>query len=350
MNRFNKVSDEDKKKIEQIINVALNILTLTRNKLLINMRFLDMALSELDLEPEPISTIATNGKTIFFNPLYVIHQYVSNGKDENGSLTRDFLHILMHCIFKHNSGSVIINRRIWNLSCDIAVEASIDNLIFDFLETEKGFEKQQIINKLKGQINPKTKKKLSFLTAEKLYRFFIDSEPKEKDLEALERLFKADDHFLWYRTDSNDFGGEGFVLNRDENGKIISISSDGIKYREKKFSSYTEFITDLEERWAYISERMKVDMDTISKTIGDTAGNLFQNLCEVTREKYDYTSFLKKFAVMGETMKLNHDEFDYIYYTYGMKLYKKMPLIEPLEYKEVKQIKEFAIIIDTSGS
>ena len=53
---------------------------------------------------------------------------------------------------------------------------------------------------------------------------------------------------------------------------------------------------------------------------------------------------------MGEAMKLNNDEFDYIFYTYGMKLYEKMPLIEPLEYKDVKRIKEFVIAIDTSGS
>jgi predicted metal-dependent peptidase len=53
---------------------------------------------------------------------------------------------------------------------------------------------------------------------------------------------------------------------------------------------------------------------------------------------------------MHEAMKINDDEFDYIFYTYGLKLYEKMPLIEPLEYKEIKQVKDFAIIIDTSGS
>lgn len=53
---------------------------------------------------------------------------------------------------------------------------------------------------------------------------------------------------------------------------------------------------------------------------------------------------------MGETMKINNDEFDYIFYTYGLQLYEKMPLIEPLEYKEIKAIKEFVIAIDTSGS
>ncbi len=75
-----------------------------------------------------------------------------------------------------------------------------------------------------------------------------------------------------------------------------------------------------------------------------------QNLREVNRKRYDYTAFLKKFAVRGEAMKINDDEFDYIFYTYGLQLYENMPLIEPLEYKEVKRIREFVVAIDTSGS
>ena len=96
--------------------------------------------------------------------------------------------------------------------------------------------------------------------------------------------------------------------------------------------------------------RLQTDMETFSKQQGDRAGGLLQNLKEVNREKYDYTAFLKKFAVTGEAMKINDDEFDYIYYTYGLQLYKKVPLIEPLEYKDVKRIREFVIAIDTSGS
>lgn len=95
---------------------------------------------------------------------------------------------------------------------------------------------------------------------------------------------------------------------------------------------------------------MQVDLETCSKGQGDGFGSMMQNLKAVNRGKYDYTAFLKKFAVMGETMKINDDEFDYVFYTYGLQLYEKMPLIEPLEYKEVKRIKEFVIAIDTSGS
>ena len=70
----------------------------------------------------------------------------------------------------------------------------------------------------------------------------------------------------------------------------------------------------------------------------------------MNREKYDYSKFLQQFAVMNEAMKINDEEFDYIYYTYGLELYENLPLIEPLEYQEIRQIREFVIAIDTSGS
>lgn len=104
------------------------------------------------------------------------------------------------------------------------------------------------------------------------------------------------------------------------------------------------------EHWKKISERMQVDLQTFSKQRGTDSGALTQGLKQLNRERYDYTEFLKQFAVINEVMKLNPDEFDYIFYTYGMSLYKNMPLIEPLEYKDEPVVKEFVIAIDTSGS
>ena len=65
---------------------------------------------------------------------------------------------------------------------------------------------------------------------------------------------------------------------------------------------------------------------------------------------YDYSEFLRKFAAINETVKVSDDEFDYIYYNYGLQHYHKMPLIEPLEYREDNRIRDFVIAIDTSGS
>ena len=53
---------------------------------------------------------------------------------------------------------------------------------------------------------------------------------------------------------------------------------------------------------------------------------------------------------MSEEIKVNPDEFDYIYYTYGLNSYGNMPLIEPLEYTVEKRIRDFVIAVDTSAS
>ena len=75
-----------------------------------------------------------------------------------------------------------------------------------------------------------------------------------------------------------------------------------------------------------------------------------QNLEEATKEEYNYDDFLRRFSVSGEDMQINDDEFDYVYYTYGLNLYGNLPLVEPLEYKDVNKIKEFVVVLDTSAS
>lgn len=44
------------------------------------------------------------------------------------------------------------------------------------------------------------------------------------------------------------------------------------------------------------------------------------------------------------------DEYDLNYYTYGLRLYRNMPLIEPMETKENLRIEELVIVVDTSYS
>lgn len=70
----------------------------------------------------------------------------------------------------------------------------------------------------------------------------------------------------------------------------------------------------------------------------------------VTFEECDYTDFLRRFGAQNEVLQLSEDEFDLIYYTYGLRTYGNVPLVEPLEYRDDKRIREFVIAIDTSGS
>ena len=325
---------EEFAKIEKL---SAEVLRLSRNTLLINLRFMDAALAELEQIPSILMRgIATDGRHLIYNPMDVLKAYAG----ERYVINRDYLHVLLHCLYRHNFVNELLDEAVWDLACDITVENIINELSISSLDEKRAPQQVRVISELKSN--------LKILTAEKIYRYYLDKRVSPVEIERIRAQFFADDHTLWYQKD----GGQS--ANDDQDGDSSSEEnplngsggeSDNSQVREKNEDRKSQ-----EERWKEISERMQQDLETFSKERGDSAGSLMQNLGEVNREKYDYTAFLKKFAVMGEAMKINDDEFDYVFYTYGLKLYKKMPLIEPLEYKDVKRIREFAIVIDTSGS
>ena len=104
------------------------------------------------------------------------------------------------------------------------------------------------------------------------------------------------------------------------------------------------------EEWEDIAKQVEIDLAAHADQWGKEAGKLSTALQIANRKKYDYAAFLRKFCVMAEDMKVNDDEFDYIYYTYGLDVFGNMPLVEPLEYMECERVREFVIAIDTSGS
>lgn len=319
----------EQEKLKKLNKLALDVLHLSRNTLLVNLRFLDMALSRFEYVSYIESTYFTNGEFLIYNPQHVLKSY----KTEKDAPVRDYLHIVMHCVFRHMFMNPALNRPLWDLACDIAVENVINELYLKSVDTNRAKYQQAEINKIKS--------KVKILTAEKIYSYLID-ELTELQAAELRGYFYADNHEIWYMTDIEIEERFGIETAAGQNG---NGNGDGNADGEGQ-----TYHIALNEMWRDISERMQTDLETFSKLQGDKAGGLVQNLKAVNREKYDYTAFLRKFAVLGEAMKINDDEFDYIFYTYGLKLYDKMPLIEPLEYKEVKRIKEFVIAIDTSGS
>ena len=102
--------------------------------------------------------------------------------------------------------------------------------------------------------------------------------------------------------------------------------------------------------WRDVASALAVNLQTYAKARGETLGGLVDELAQTSHEPVDYSEFLRQFAIPGEVMRLSDDEFDYVYYTYGIDLYGNVPLIEPLEYREEKRVREFVIAIDTSGS
>ncbi len=315
---------------DKIDRLSKELLKLSHDSIAVEMRFLGRALNRLVCRSYE-GTLATDGRSLFYDKTYLLKKY----KDTGEAPTRDYLHILLHCVFRHMFVGPGIRKDVWNLACDIAVESAISAFGPDTAKSarEPG---QQAASKL---IRISTE----HLTAEKIYRYLLAINISDREVRELGALFGADDHTMWYSRGAalKAYGITGAEQSSD------SISADGAAHFSLIYGEAPEAV---EEEWKKISVQIKSDLENFSKKYGKKASNLVNGIDEVNRERYDYADFLKKFAVMGEVMKVNDNEFDNVFYTYGLSLYGNMPLIEPLEYKEEKRVREFVIAIDTSGS
>ena len=227
---------------------------------------------------------------------------------EPNAVNRDMMHALLHCVFRHWFVGQDIDRARWDAACDAAVECAISDLHSPVLQSQREVNQLMTLEMLRREVGT--------MTAERIYRWLGEQDYDEDDLYRLRRELKADEHGLWY-------GGPEPDAERQQD------------------------VDDLEQMWQDVSRRMQTELETMRQ---EAAGVLVQNLRSLNRAKHDYTAFLRRFGVRGEVVRLSDEEFDNNYYTYGLSLYGNVPLIEPLEYREQKRIRDFVIAIDTSGS
>ena len=103
-------------------------------------------------------------------------------------------------------------------------------------------------------------------------------------------------------------------------------------------------------QWSNNREKVQTEMETMGNQQDEESKSMLEQVQVENRERYDYRRFLQRFSVLREEMQVDPDSFDYIFYTYGLSLYGNMPLVEPLESKEVSRIEDFVVVIDTSMS
>ena len=300
------------------LGLCMEIMKNTQSELSLNLRFLDVALSALS--PAPDSSIsekgnglgfATDGGSFFFNPEALSGAYLQSRIRVN----RIFLHSLLHCIFCHFAGTRQRDPFLWDLSCDIAVEYIADSMQKPGLRLPKNPVRDEFCQLLlKGG---ETHRALTVLNAESIYRALREMNPDTARLTALSRLFARDNHALWY---------------------------------EKQDPPNIRMQLALKNKWQDIREKMQTALETGDKDPGRERDPLYEDLRAENKRRYDYRDFLRRFSILKEELHTDEDSFDYIYYTYGLSHYGNMPLIEPLETKEIFAIEEFVIVIDTSFS
>ena len=288
--------------------LAQEVISLAQSTLMVHIRFLDRSLAFLKPVPHDKLMLATDGAHLYYDPWFVLGKY----KWEQNAINRALLHTLLHSVFRHGFIGKEIDQPRWDLACDIATEHVIDGLNHRSIRFPR--------NAFRANCYGNLEKKLKVLTAEKIYKLFVEEEPEEYKIRKLEKEFRMDDHSLWPQPPENDNQPPSTVMQQ------------------------------LNDKWQEISEKMQTELETFSKEASNGEGELAEELAVENRERYDYKTFLRKFAVLREEMQVDLDSFDYVFYNYGLTLYGNMPLIEPQEFKEVHKIEEFVIVIDTSMS
>ncbi len=290
---------EDALRMEQAVRLAGQVMQLARDNIVVNMRFLDAALSKMRPEPRlGMEGTATDGEMLLYDPVWLLKRY----QEEEDYPVRIYLHMLFHCVFYHSFAYGEKEQDLWDLAADAAVENVILELGLHMAVLETDAEARNKLHYLKEDAG--------MLTAERIYRYLKNNPISAGEREQWHRLFCRDAHIYWRRQERMEV---------------------------------------TEEQWKKISERIKADLKSFSKDKNNSE-SLEKNLAEATKDRYDYAQILQKFTVTGEDVQVNDDEFDYIYYTYGLSEYGNMPLVEPLEYKDTKKVREFVIAIDTSAS
>ena len=299
---MNPVYEERTKNLD-FIEIGKDILVGARNELYLNMRFLDVALSSLALIPDgQIRGPGTDGSRLYFQPDAVAVLF-RKGRE---AINHQYLHSVMHCLFSHIWIKKDRDVEYWNLACDVAVEAVIDGLYLRAVHLPRSSVRREFYRMLSSSD--------AVMTAERVYRILCRMHPVQAQIDIWKRAFFVDDHSRW----------------EQEN--------------DQKSPSPQQ------KKWDDIRDRMQTELETFSKEASEDVRSLEEQVCAENRKRYDYKEFLRKFSVLKEEMQVDMDSFDYIFYHYGMELYGNMPLIEPLETKEVHKVEDFVIVLDTSMS
>ncbi|SFG15426.1 Putative metallopeptidase domain-containing protein [Oribacterium sp. WCC10] len=170
------------------------ILTEARTELYLAMRFMGRALDSLGYTLD-LSTqrMGTDARTIHYNPSFVFHLFIESPQ----KLDRLYLHIVLHCIFRHMfTSDQYEDKELWDLASDIQVESVLDSMDYDIINRPAYPFREEWYEKLKSECK--------VLTAERIYHYLksinLDIDTRLK----LHQEFYRCDHRFWKRLEEKD--------------------------------------------------------------------------------------------------------------------------------------------------
>lgn len=300
--------------------LALDIINVAKDEILFHMPYLTRTLLMMpvvfyanEVDEDVTIGFGTDGVNMYMIPKMVLKRYYENPN----YITHVLLHMILHCLYSHLFHYETMDFDDWDLAADMSVEYIIQNINFDQAILPNDHERSVLLEKMK--VNSHN------MNAETIYSWLKHHREEKKEFMRKRALFRFDLHHFW--------------MSKDVEGKMYMGDDQSYPAKAK-----------VHEQWKKMERAVQTEILSFEKTQGYEPGEISKHFEGVCYSPYDYSEFLRKFAVMSEEVRVNPDEFDYVYYTYGMDLYGNMPLIEPLEYREDNRIRDFVVAIDTSGS
>ncbi len=281
--------------------MSIKILGYVRDELYMDLRYLGIALSALvPKAEEELNTFSTDGITLYFSSQQILRVF----KENDRYLNRLYLHTVLHCLFHHLWIGGNRDRNLWHLSCDIAVEYVIDSIKKSSIRRILGWTRTKLYEELESMKQG--------ISAAVIYR--VIREKSVEELDVLWKEFFTDDHRHWPKEEQQQAMPQ-----------------------------------EARKQWSKIARQTQQEQ----KKRGDEPEDGQEQLAvqmKAAKSRRSYKEFLQKFAVMREEMHCDPDEFDINIYTYGLRVYGNMPLIEPMESRETRKIQDFVVVVDTSYS
>ena len=400
------IAESQFKAADNEVELARQIVDLAKTLILADNHFLASAIGRLPVVAvEGLGApFATDGFSLAYDPHVIVEQFNETG---GAAPKHDLLHCVFHCAFLHVYNAPTENTQFWTLASDIIVERAVADCcghrpgsdgarISDALcQIELSMGGRSTASKIYTRLcNKKWKSKVaewSELFHSDSHDVWYETGPVEApdDLDETRRRIEAlgktadgidlptigEEEGAKNATDAKDEvlfddgsaydesvgseEGDGVAKNKSGELEEVPIEDEAgdeeIIYTNLPFGARLHILNPLEldsaqESWRAVATGLAINLQTYAKTRGQSMPGLISDLEQIAMPPVDYRDFLRQFAISGEVMRLSEDEFDYVFYMLGLELYGNLPLIEPVEYREDKRIKEFVIVIDTSGS
>lgn len=293
------------------------------------------------LKPIPVEediSVCTDGEKLFFHAKNILQMCK---KKQLGKLEEEIFHILMHGMLGHFEEREAEETELSWAVMDIQVKKCKRALYPECNRWGEDAWKAQGAEKITADC-----------VGKELYYRGKENKKIKRLVSRLGKMAKSDDHRIWSFSNKQKRREDG------ENGENGEEQQKGVL-------ADTKHRLEMQQKWAEARKmfmrntggnskesqilQMTILQENGGRKRGSGSGN-FQNEVEASQNVGNsYSQIMREILQICETVK-EEDELDKALYQYGLEMYGDVPLVEPEEMSEKKQMHTFVLAVDTSGS